>query len=166
VYCNGRSVIIRSLANPLNVEIYGEHAYPTTVAKFSPNGEWIASGDVSGQVRIWARNEEHTLKFEIRALSGSIDDLDWSFDGQRIVVCGDGKGSTFVKAFLWDSGSTVGEFDGHSKRVLSCAFKPNRPFRIATCGEDFLVNFYEGPPFRFKTSHRHVTFWVWWALSI
>lgn len=101
VYCNGRSVIIRSLANPLNVEIYGEHAYPTTVAKFSPNGEWIASGDVSGQVRIWARNEEHTLKFEIRALSGSIDDLDWSFDGQRIVVCGDGKGSTFVKAFLY-----------------------------------------------------------------
>ncbi|CAM6029459.1 unnamed protein product [Sphagnum balticum] len=159
VYCNGRSVIIRSLANPLNVEIYGEHAYPTTVAKFSPNGEWIASGDASGQVRIWARNEEHTLKFEIRALSGSIDDLDWSFDGQRIVVCGDGKGSTFVKAFLWDSGSTVGEFDGHSKRVLSCAFKPNRPFRIATCGEDFLVNFYEGPPFRFKTSHReHLNF--------
>ncbi len=101
VYCNARSVIIRSLANPLNVEIYGEHAYPTTVAKFSPNGEWIASGDVSGQVRIWARNEEHTLKFEIRALSGSIDDLDWSFDGQRIVVCGDGKGSTFVKAFLY-----------------------------------------------------------------
>jgi hypothetical protein len=56
----------------------------------------------------------------------------------------------------WDSGSTVGEFDGHSKRVLSCDFKPTRPFRIVTCGEDFLANFYEGPPFKFKHSIRSV----------
>lgn len=55
---------------------------------------------------------------------------------------------------MWDSGTNVGEFDGHSRRVLSCAYKPTRPFRIVTCGEDFLVNFYEGPPFRFKQSHR------------
>lgn len=37
---------------------------------------------------------------------------------------------------------------------MSCAYKPTRPFRVVTCGEDFLVNFYEGPPFRFKLSHR------------
>jgi WD40 repeat protein len=100
-YCSGRSVILRSLEDPLKVEVYGEHGYPVTVARFSPNGEWIASGDVSGTVRVWARNEDRTLKFEIRALSGSIDDLEWSPDGQRIVVCGDGKGSTFIKAFLY-----------------------------------------------------------------
>lgn len=55
----------------------------------------------------------------------------------------------------WDSGTNVGEFDGHSRRVLSCAYKPTRPYRVVTCGEDFLVNFYEGPPFRFKLSHRY-----------
>ncbi|PRQ33894.1 putative transcription factor WD40-like family [Rosa chinensis] len=49
----------------------------------------------------------------------------------------------------------MGDFDGHSKQVLSCCFKPTRPFRIVTCGEDFLVNFYEGPPFKFKQSHRY-----------
>lgn len=59
-----------------------------------------------------------------------------------------------LPSFRWDSGSNVGEFDGHSRRVLSCAFKPTRPFRIVTCGEDFLVNFYEGPPFKFKLSSR------------
>jgi hypothetical protein len=48
----------------------------------------------------------------------------------------------------------MGEFEGHSKRVLSCSFKPTRPFRIVSCGEDFGVNYYEGPPFKFKTSHR------------
>ncbi|CAM6093161.1 unnamed protein product [Calypogeia fissa] len=153
-YANGRSVILRNLANPLEVDVYGEHSYNVTVARFSPNGEWVASGDVSGTVRIWGIGPEHPLKFEIKALSGKVDDLDWSFDGQRILVCGDAKGTTFLRAFMWDSGSNVGEFDGHSKRVLTAAFKPSRPFAIVSGGEDFLVNFYTGPPFRFKTSHR------------
>ncbi|KAL2643049.1 hypothetical protein R1flu_010636 [Riccia fluitans] len=153
-YANGRSVILRSLVNPLELDVYGEHGYNVTVVRFSPNGEWVASGDVSGNVRIWARGNEHVLRFEIKALSGRIDDIQWSADGQRIAVCGDGKGKTFVRAFMWDSGSNVGEFDGHSKRVLSCSFKPTRPFRIVSGGEDFLVNFYEGPPFRYKTAYR------------
>ncbi|PIA63699.1 hypothetical protein AQUCO_00201209v1 [Aquilegia coerulea] len=154
IYCNGRSVIIRYLDKPLEVSIYGEHAYQVTVARFSPNGEWIASADVAGNVRIWGVHNEHVLKNEFRVLSGRIDDLQWSPDCQRIVASGDGKGKSFVRAFMWDSGTNVGEFDGHSRRVLSCAFKPTRPFRIVTCGEDFLVNFYEGPPFKFKLSHR------------
>nr|GMC69376.1 actin-interacting protein 1-2 [Ipomoea batatas] len=155
LYCNGRSVIIRYLDRPLEVAVYAEHAYQTTVARYSPNGEWIASADVSGTVRIWGTHNDFVLKKEFRVLSGRIDDLQWSPDGMRIVASGDGKGMSLVRAFMWDSGSNVGEFDGHSKRVLSCAFKPTRPFRIATCGEDFLVNFYEGPPFKFKQSHRH-----------
>lgn len=61
-----------------------------------------------------------------------------------------------ISVYRWDSGTNVGEFDGHSRRVLSCAFKPTRPFRIISCGEDFLVNYYEGPPFKFKHSHRFV----------
>ncbi|WRX17295.1 WD40 repeat - like 10 [Theobroma cacao] len=154
LYTNGRSVIILDLNNPLNVAIYGEHAYPATVARFSPNGEWIASADVSGTVRIWGTHNDHVLKKEFKVLSGRIDDLQWSPDGMRIVASGDGKGKSLVRAFMWDSGTNVGEFDGHSRRVLSCSFKPTRPFRIVTCGEDFLVNFYEGPPFRFKLSHR------------
>lgn len=99
-YANGRSIILRSLANPLEVDVYGEHSYNVTVARFSPNGEWVASGDVSGTVRIWGRGPEHPLKFEIKALSGRVDDLDWSADGQRILVCGDAKGTTFLRAFL------------------------------------------------------------------
>lgn len=154
LYCNGRSVIIRSLDNPQQVSVYGEHGYAVTVARYSPNGEWIASADVSGTVRIWGTRNEFVLKNEFKVLSGRIDDLQWSSDCLRIVASGDGKGKSFVRAFMWDSGSTVGDFDGHSRRVLSCAFKPTRPFRIATCGEDFLVNFYEGPPFKFKLSHR------------
>ncbi|KAM7489836.1 hypothetical protein LguiB_027320 [Lonicera macranthoides] len=319
LYCNGRSVFLRYLDRPLEVSVYNEHAYQVTVARFSPNGEWIASADVSGIMRIWGTHNDFVLKNEFRVLSGRIDDLQWSPDGMRIVASGDGKGKSFVRAFimgytlptllwaklcpklflihpfcnlfavnacpgiedsfkaqtieggflpliegglchwrgslflllrtpsfsrmfyelmrviiffrvffglvvtvfaspeesyllgdrsalyalnscfevlefwarriaqirergnnaihysrwwirmwlgchgrfavdmfylLWDSGSNVGDFDGHSRRVLSCAFKPTRPFRIVTCGEDFLVNFYEGPPFKFKLSLR------------
>ncbi|CAI8619991.1 unnamed protein product [Vicia faba] len=154
LYTNARSVVMMNLQNPLQVSVYGEHAYPATVARFSPNGEWVASADVSGTVRIWGTRNDFVLKKEFRVLSGRIDDLQWSPDGIRIVACGEAKGNSFVRAFMWDSGTNVGEFDGHSRRVLSCAYKPTRPFRIVTCGEDFLVNFYEGPPFRFKQSHR------------
>ncbi|XP_020215650.1 actin-interacting protein 1-2 [Cajanus cajan] len=154
VYTNGRSVVLMSLQNPLQVSVYGDHAYPATVARFSPNGEWVASADASGTVRIWGTRNDFVLKKEFRVLSGRIDDLQWSPDGLRMVACGEGKGKSFVRAFMWDSGTNVGEFDGHSRRVLSCAYKPTRPFRVVTCGEDFLVNFYEGPPFRFKLSHR------------
>ncbi|WJX21243.1 Actin-interacting protein 1-2 [Trifolium repens] len=157
LYCTARSVIIRNLDNPLQVSVYGEHSYPVTVARYSPNGEWIASADVSGTIRIWGTHNDYVLKNEFRVLSGRIDDLQWSADCQRIVACGDGKGKSFVRAFMWDSGSTVGDFDGHSRRVLSCAFKPTRPFRIVTCGEDFLANFYEGPPFKFSMSIRDHT---------
>ncbi|XP_010553944.1 PREDICTED: actin-interacting protein 1-1 [Tarenaya hassleriana] len=160
LYCNGRSVLIRSLRRPQDVEVYGEHGYPVTVARYSPNGEWIASADVSGTVRIWGTHNGFVLKNEFRVLAGRIDDLQWSSDGLRIAASGDGKGKSFVRAFVWDSGNTVGDFDGHSRRVLSCAFKPTRPFRIATCGEDFLVNFYDGPPFKFHSSHREHTNFV------
>ncbi|GAA0181979.1 non-motor actin binding protein [Lithospermum erythrorhizon] len=158
LYTNGRSVVIRYLHEPLRAAVYGEHAYPATVARYSPNGEWIASADVSGMVRIWGVHNGFVLKNEFRVLTGRIDDLQWSADGMRIVASGDGKGKTIVRAFMWDSGSTVGDFDGHSKRALSCTFKPTRPFRIATSGEDYLVNFYEGPPFKFKLSHRYHKF--------
>lgn len=153
-------MIIRNLDNPQKVEVYGEHAYPVTVARYSPNGEWIASADVSGTVRIWGTHNGFVLKNEFKVLSGRIDDLQWSPDNLRIVASGDGKGKSLVRAFMWDSGSTVGEFDGHSRRVLSCTFKPSRPYRIVTCGEDFLVNFYEGPPFKFKQSQREHTNFV------
>jgi WD repeat-containing protein 1 (actin-interacting protein 1) len=99
-YCTGRSVILRCLDAPLDAWAYQDHAYPTTVARFSPNGEWVASADASGCVRVWGRYGDRALKAEFRPLSGRVDDLRWSPDGLRIVVSGDGKGKSFVRAFV------------------------------------------------------------------
>ncbi|KAL0644976.1 hypothetical protein Bca4012_043267 [Brassica carinata] len=99
LYCNGRSVLIRSLQRPQDVEVYGEHGYAATVARYSPNGEWIASADVSGTVRVWGTHNGFVLKNEFRVLAGRIDDLQWSSDCLRIVASGDGKGKSLVRAF-------------------------------------------------------------------
>ena len=101
-YCNAKLVILRSLADPLHADVYDQHSHNTTVARISPNGEWVASGDVAGHVRVWARKPEldHKLKLEIKALGGSIDDLQWSVDGQRILVAGDGKNAQPARCFM------------------------------------------------------------------
>ena len=48
--------------------------------------------DVSGKVRIWDTvNKEHVLKNEFQPLGGSIKDIAWSGDSQRIAVAGEGR---------------------------------------------------------------------------
>ena len=158
-YANGKQIVVRCLSDDSATVFYDGHQYPTTVARVSPNGEWVASGDASGVVRIWGLNDDQTLKAEHRVLSGAVDDIQWSADGQRLVACGDGRGGAFARAFLWDSGSSVGDVSGATKRVCSVAFRPKRPFRIAAASEDFTVGFFEGPPFAFAgVRHKHGNF--------
>jgi len=150
LYTCGNAVFIRNVKDPLKCEMYTEHQFPTTVARYAPSGNYIASGDISGTLRIWdTTQKEHLLKIELKVLSGAILDLQWSDDSKRIVAIGDGK-EKFGSVFLWDTGSSVGEISGHSKTITCCDFKQTRPYRIVTGSEDFQVNWFEGPPFKFK----------------
>ncbi|KAL5016920.1 hypothetical protein ScPMuIL_006509 [Solemya velum] len=159
LYTNGHNVIIRNIENPYIADIYTQHSCPTTVAKYSPSGFYICSGDESGKVRIWdTTQQEHILKKEFHCLGGAIRDIQWSPDNQRIVVAGDGKES-FARVFMWDSGNSVGEFIGHSASINSCDYKSTRPFKIVTASEDKCIGFFEGPPFKFKqTLQDHTNF--------
>ena len=51
-------------------------------------------------MRLWGTHSGFVLKNEYKVLSGRIDDLQWSPDGMRIVACGEGKGKSFVRAFM------------------------------------------------------------------
>ena len=83
-YANGKQIVVRSLSDDSRTVFYDGHQYPTTVARVSPNGEWVASGDASGVVRVWGLNEHQTLKAEHRVLSGAVDDIQWSPGGARV----------------------------------------------------------------------------------
>jgi len=155
IYGYGNLVIIReavpSAANKA-VQLYTGHSYPVTAVEMATSGCYMASGDKSGVVRIWAcDNPDQILKLETPLFGGAVLDIAWSGDSQRLMGVGDGS-SVYGKVIMWDSGNSVGEISGHVKKINSCSFKSSRPFRLCTGGEDNKVNFYEGPPFKFKAT--------------
>lgn len=159
LYTNGKCVIIRNIDNPAIADIYTEHAHQVTVAKYAPSGFYIASGDITGKIRIWdTTQKEHLLKNEYTPFSGRIKDIAWTEDSKRIAVVGEGR-EKFGAVFLADTGSSVGEVSGHSKIINSVDIKPTRPYRLATASDDACASFFEGPPFKFRFTLRdHVQF--------
>lgn len=145
--------------NPQSTLVYAEHAHPVTVARIAPSGFYAASGDTSGLVRVWdLASGELMLKLQTQALSGKITDLQWDGESKRIIAVGDGR-ERFGHAFLFDSGSSVGEISGHSKPINAVAIRRQRPFRAVTAGDDTHVVFYTGVPFKYsKTLSGHTRF--------
>lgn len=152
-YCNGRSIIIRDLKNPAIATEFTAHPYATTVARFSPSGFYMASGDERGFVRVFdPSHPDQMIKSEFQILSGEIHDLAWDSESKRIVAVGNGK-DRFGHAFTFDSGNSIGEISGHNKAALTVAIRPVRPFRAATGSEDMTMNFYTAVPFKFSHSN-------------
>lgn len=153
-YCSGKSVFLRSVADPAQCVQFTGHNHSTTVASFAPSGFYVASGDEAGNVKVWdAVGEEHLVKGEYQIINGPINDIAWDADSQRLIAVGDGK-ERYGHAFTWDSGNTVGEIAGHSAQINAVAIKPSRPYRAATVSDDGAMVFYHGPPFRFNSSVR------------
>uniref|UniRef100_A0A915CE92 Actin-interacting protein 1 n=1 Tax=Parascaris univalens TaxID=6257 RepID=A0A915CE92_PARUN len=159
VYCNGNSVFIRNVLNTRDCDVYTEHSALSTVAKFSPSGFYVASGDNSGKIRIWdATQPTHVLKAEYAVISGPIRDIAWSEDSKRIAVVGEGR-ERFGHVFLFDTGTSNGNLSGQSRSMSSIDFRPARPYRLVSASEDNTVALFEGPPFKFKTLfHEHTRF--------
>jgi WD40 repeat protein len=161
VYPNGRFVFLREFGDFHNkVRVFGEHKATVNVAKASPNGRHVASGDAHGQVLIWEiRKNDFSLRNTF-PINTSVKDISWSPDNKRIVVAGASNGDSFVIPLLVDSGNTVGTCPGNLGTVLSVDYKPTRPFRIISGGEDRLVCFFDGPPFKFGHTCRDHTNYV------
>lgn len=71
---------------------YTQHTHQTTVARFAPSGYYVASGDVSGKIRVWdCVGEDQILKGEFPIISGPISDLAWDGESKRIIAVGEGK---------------------------------------------------------------------------
>ncbi|KAJ7064698.1 WD40-repeat-containing domain protein [Mycena amicta] len=159
VYTNGKAVIIRDLNNPLLATAYVGHVQNTTVARISPTGYYCASADVFGTVRVWDTvGEDQVLKGEYKVISGRINDLEWDGESKRIIAVGDGR-EKFGHAFMFDSGSSTGEISGHAKAINAVAIRHQRPFRAATAGDDGLIVFHQGAPYKYdKTIKTHTKF--------
>ncbi|XP_072109131.1 WD repeat-containing protein 1 [Mobula birostris] len=152
LYTNNKSVIIRNIENPGIADIYTEHARQVQVAQYSPSGYYIASGDISGKVRVWdTTQKEHLLKIEYQPFAGPVKDICWSADNQKVAIAGEGKEMN-AAVIQYDTGTSVGTVTGHSKVVNSISLKPSRPFRVVTGSDDYSCVFYEAYPVKFKFS--------------
>ncbi|KAI0009879.1 WD40 repeat-like protein [Xylariaceae sp. FL0662B] len=149
-YASGKSIFVRSIDDPSTCKQYTGHTAQTTVAKFSPSGFYIASGDVSGSVRVWDSIEAVNTKGEYHIISGRINDIAWDGDSQRIIAVGDGR-ERFGHCITADSGNSVGEVSGHSKVINAVAMRPMRPLRAATVSDDMAMCFLHGAPFKFNS---------------
>ncbi|ODQ54063.1 tricorn protease domain 2-containing protein [Saitoella complicata NRRL Y-17804] len=156
---SNKSIFLRSLTNPAESIQYDQHTHPTTVAKFSPSGYYVASADASGAVRVWdCAGTDQILKLETKPIAGALKDLAWDSESKRLIAVGDGK-ERFGAAFTADSGNSVGEISGHSSVVNAVSIRQQRPFRAVTASDDTCVVFYTGVPFRYsKTIRTHGRF--------
>ncbi|CAI4215081.1 unnamed protein product [Parascedosporium putredinis] len=143
---SGKSVFLRSIDNPADCKQYTGHTSQATVARFSPSGFYVASGDAAGTVRVWDAVEAVNTKGEYHIISGRINDVAWDGDSQRIIAVGDGR-ERFGHCITADSGNSVGEVTGHSKVVNAVAIRQQRPLRAATVSDDGSMCFLHGAPF-------------------
>lgn len=149
-YTSGKSVFLRSIDNPSICTQYIGHTAAVNVARFSPSGYYVASGDASGKVRVWdCVGEEMILKGEFPIISGPIKDLAWDGESKRIIAVGEGKGR-FGHCITFDTGNSVGEVTGQSAVINSVSIRQQRPFRAATASDDHTIVFYHGAPFKFN----------------
>lgn len=156
IYPSGKCVVLRSLDKGGESWVFNGHKYPVSVAKISPSGFYVASGDESGNVLVWDCSQpEMILKSEFKILSNRINDLAWDADSKRIIAVGNGS-DIFGHCFTFDSGNSIGEISGHSSQINSVAIKTTRPYSAFTVGDDSNVVFLKGPPFKFNQSNKTV----------
>ncbi|KAF2857942.1 WD40 repeat-like protein [Piedraia hortae CBS 480.64] len=152
-YAANKSIFVRSIDNPSVSKQYTGHTATTTVARFSPSGFYVASGDVTGSVRVWDAAGAEQTKGEYHVIAGRINDIAWDGDSQRIIAVGDGK-QRYGHCFTADSGNSVGEISGHSGPINCVSIRPCRPLRAATGSDDTSLCFFHGAPFKFNTNMR------------
>ena len=152
-YASNKSIFVRSIDDPAVSKQYTQHTAQTTVARFAPSGFYIASGDVSGTVRVWDAQGAENTKGEYHIIAGRINDIAWDGDSQRIIAVGDGK-ERFGHCITADSGNSVGEISGHSSAINCVSIRQQRPLRAATGSDDTSMCFFHGAPFKFNTSIR------------
>ncbi|QRV96532.1 hypothetical protein RhiJN_24550 [Ceratobasidium sp. AG-Ba] len=100
----------------------------------SPDGEYIASGDDNGTIRVWDIKTGEAVLAPLRGHSGSVRCLVFSFDGHNIV-----SGSSDKEIRVWNAGTgelVAGPLRGHSGRVNSVACSHHDSLIASGSGDD------------------------------
>ncbi|KAA0169622.1 hypothetical protein FNF27_06917 [Cafeteria roenbergensis] len=144
-YGAGQVVVVRSVEDFSVGFVYEEHLANVLCASFSPDGEFIASGDVKGEVRVWAVNDlAHTARKVLMGLPGGVEDIAWDSSGSLLAMTG--QGTDKARICTVDSGTDMGTMKPMSKTGLAVAASAGAPSGFAFAGEDKQVLVYTEKP--------------------
>ena len=138
--------------------------------------------DVTGKVMVWdTHGEDMIVKFNERVLTNEVNDIAWDARNEKFMVVGTGS-NLYGKAFTID-GSSAGEaypkppidangkVTGHTGLtgtvvINAVAISPNPitsslPSRAVTVGDDHQMGFYRGPRYKWVTSCKQHTAFVY-----
>jgi hypothetical protein len=79
---------------------------------------------------------------------GPIKCIAWSPDHKNVVIVGEAKGQ-FGKIINLEFGLPQGEIAGISRTLNTAAVRPEKPYTAVVGGEEYIVKFYNGPPYVF-----------------
>jgi WD40 repeat protein len=117
-------------------EVWSVAANPNRCAAFSPDGQWLATGDSDGAVSLWEIAAAGRVQRRLLGHAGSVSGVSFHPDGNRLVSCGsDGR----VKVWNWQAGVELLTLTPPGGGPLwHAAFSPNGKM-IAVAGGDGIV---------------------------
>lgn len=121
------------LSKTLFTEIFSQ---VLTVA-FSPDGKWLATGDVNHEIRLWQVADGKQL-WSCRVDPGWVWAVAFSPDGKWLASCA----NRTVNLWHVATGELAQSFSGYRDRVFSVAFSPDSQL-LATGSEDHLVRVWD-----------------------
>ena len=156
-YCNSSNVFIRNLNKKESI-VFSEHRSNVLVARFSPCGTMMASGDAQGNLFIWdvektATKQGKPVILNQKLWSGQIYDIAWKDDGNSVFVVGSGSIVLDIKRQV-----AIGSVNIHSRPVNCVSWKPGTN-EACTGSDDYSVALFAGAPITFhKTLNVHTNF--------
>ncbi|GMT04877.1 hypothetical protein PENTCL1PPCAC_27051, partial [Pristionchus entomophagus] len=82
-YPSAKVLILLRISDLSVVHRFSHHRFDTSAVRFSANGEFVASGDVGGEVFVFETIAPFEMKYKYK-IGGEIADIAWSPDGSKI----------------------------------------------------------------------------------
>lgn len=145
VYGSQEAVVVRD-AGLVDFRVFESHAKRVTTAQCAPTGDRVFSADETGHGYIFHMNNPQLVSpWDFQASTLPIHDATMTAEGDKLAFVGDLAGSKAGKTASLNLKKTDQDLVGHSMRALTCSFKPTRPFKLYTAGEDQSINVYGLP---------------------
>ncbi|KAF5741065.1 pre-mRNA-processing factor 17-like isoform X1 [Tripterygium wilfordii] len=132
----GIPVVIKYISEP--------HMHSMPAISLHPNSNWLAAQSLDNQILIYSTRERFQLnkkkRFAGHIVAGYACQVNFSPDG-RFVMSGDGEG----KCWFWDwkSCKVFRTVKCHEGVCIGCEWHPLEQSRVATCGWDGLIKYWD-----------------------